>query len=258
MMTVFYVPLKENTKDEVERLPVDSMKGPKEEMLDEEEESAISKIEPSLTFMVGEIKLKVFNGCIYLQEPLGMIFPIAARYKSLHLGATNLDCTRVVLEPDLVRNTKEWWCGEASLEITQEEYVGNKSYSSKREAFQRGRGRGDGTSNSRVKRANDTQSGQQRGRGFPMRGRGFGARGRGFATRGRGGRGACFRLPERQDEMVAIDKIFYRRIGKETRNKKYFEYLVRWKDNPIEEVVWMDEGEVIKLGVSLQDLKEWF
>ena len=66
------------------------------------------------------------------------------------------------------------------------------------------------------------------------------------------------RLPERQDEMVAIDKILDRRIGKETRNKKYFEYLVSWKDKPIEEAVWMDEGEVMKLGVSLEDLKEWF
>eukprot|EP01018_Ginkgo_biloba_P011264 Gb_28649 [translate_table: standard] len=72
-------------------------------------------------------------------------------------------------------------------------YAENKTYSSKRGAFQRGRGRGDGASNSRVERANDTQSGQQRGRGFPMRGRRFGARGRGFATRGRGGRGVCFR-----------------------------------------------------------------
>eukprot|EP01018_Ginkgo_biloba_P028739 Gb_22192 [translate_table: standard] len=65
-------------------------------------------------------------------------------------------------------------------------------------------------------------------------------------------------LPERQDEMVVIDKILDRRLGKETRNKKYFEYLVSWKDKSIEEAVWMDEGEVMKLGVSLEDLKEWF
>lgn len=58
MMGACHVLLKERI-EAVEKLPEEFIKRPKEERLDEEEELAMSKTEPSLTFMVDEIKVGV-------------------------------------------------------------------------------------------------------------------------------------------------------------------------------------------------------
>eukprot|EP01018_Ginkgo_biloba_P038640 Gb_21204 [translate_table: standard] len=153
------------------------------------------------------------------------------------------------------QSRKTFWSFSSShTEEKTNRYARNKAYSSKRGAFQREEGHGDGGSNSRVERDNNTQSGQQRGREFPMRGRGFSARERGFATRGRGGRGACFRCGQfghRIAECPQLQEDGQRRTGTNA-------VAAPREEEPIEEAVWMDEGEVMKLGVSLEDLKEWF
>jgi hypothetical protein len=37
-------------------------------------------------------------------------------------------------------------------------------------------------------------------------------------------------------EKPQMEKIFYQRIGKKARMKTYFQYLIKWKGHPIEDV----------------------
>jgi hypothetical protein len=46
------------------------------------------------------------------------------------------------------------------------------------------------------------------------------------------------------------------RIGKKTRRKTYFEYLVKWKGHPIEDVSWVNEADIQKHGKSVQELMD--
>ena len=41
-----------------------------------------------------------------------------------------------------------------------------------------------------------------------------------------------------------MEKIVDRRIGKKTRRKTYFEYLVKWKGQPIEYSIWVREVDI--------------
>jgi hypothetical protein len=38
-----------------------------------------------------------------------------------------------------------------------------------------------------------------------------------------------------------MENIIDQRIGKNTRRKTYFEYLAKWKGNPIEDSNWVNE-----------------
>jgi hypothetical protein len=57
---------------------------------------------------------------------------------------------------------------------------------------------------------------------------------------------------EENPQMKIIDK----RIGKKTRRKTYFEYLVKWKQHPIEYVSWVNEVDIEKHGKSVQELMD--
>jgi hypothetical protein len=45
-------------------------------------------------------------------------------------------------------------------------------------------------------------------------------------------------------EKTHMEKIVDQRIGKKTRRKTYFEYLVKWKGHPIEDSCWENEAEI--------------
>jgi hypothetical protein len=45
-------------------------------------------------------------------------------------------------------------------------------------------------------------------------------------------------------ENPQMEKIVDRRIGKKTKRKTYFEYLVKWKGRPIEDVGWVSEVDI--------------
>jgi hypothetical protein len=53
-----------------------------------------------------------------------------------------------------------------------------------------------------------------------------------------------------------MEKIFDQRIGKKTKRKTYFEYLVKWKGHPIKDVSWENETAIQKHGKSVQELMD--
>jgi hypothetical protein len=57
-------------------------------------------------------------------------------------------------------------------------------------------------------------------------------------------------------EKPHMEKFFYHRIGKKTRRKTYFEYLVKWKGHPIEDSSWKNEATIQKHGKSVQELMD--
>ena len=53
-----------------------------------------------------------------------------------------------------------------------------------------------------------------------------------------------------------MKKIIDQRVGKKTRRKTYFEYLVKWKGHTIEYASWVNEADIQKHGKSVQELME--
>ena len=41
-----------------------------------------------------------------------------------------------------------------------------------------------------------------------------------------------------------------------TRGQEYFQYLIKWKDQPKEVATWMTEGMLQKIGKSVEELME--
>ena len=48
--------------------------------------------------------------------------------------------------------------------------------------------------------------------------------------------------PKKQTKEVK--QILGQRIGKKTRGKEYFEYLIKWKNRPIEDSTWISQSEL--------------
>jgi hypothetical protein len=57
-------------------------------------------------------------------------------------------------------------------------------------------------------------------------------------------------------EKPQMEKILDQRIGKKTRRKTYFEYLVKWKDHPAEDASWVTEPDIQKHGKTMQELMD--
>jgi hypothetical protein len=57
-------------------------------------------------------------------------------------------------------------------------------------------------------------------------------------------------------EKLQMEKIIDQRVGKKTRRKTYFEYLVKWKGRPVEDASWVSEAEIQKHGRSVQELMD--
>jgi hypothetical protein len=55
-------------------------------------------------------------------------------------------------------------------------------------------------------------------------------------------------------EKLQMEKIIDQRIGKKTKRKTYFEYLVKWKGHLIEDSSWENEVDIQKQGKSMQEL----
>jgi hypothetical protein len=57
-------------------------------------------------------------------------------------------------------------------------------------------------------------------------------------------------------EKPQIESILGKRVSKKTRRKKYFEYLVKWKGHPVEDVSWENEAEIQKNGQTVRELMD--
>jgi hypothetical protein len=57
-------------------------------------------------------------------------------------------------------------------------------------------------------------------------------------------------------EKPQMEKIIDQRIGKRTRRKTYFEYLVKWKGHPEEDASWVSEEDILKQGKTVQELMD--
>jgi hypothetical protein len=57
-------------------------------------------------------------------------------------------------------------------------------------------------------------------------------------------------------EKPHIEKILYNRIAKKMRRNIYLEYMVKWKDHPIEYASFVIEEDIQKHGKTVQELME--
>jgi hypothetical protein len=52
-----------------------------------------------------------------------------------------------------------------------------------------------------------------------------------------------------------IEIVLDQKVTKKTRGKEYFQYLVKWKNQPVEDATWMTPIEIYKYDTSVEDLK---
>ena len=57
-------------------------------------------------------------------------------------------------------------------------------------------------------------------------------------------------------EKPQMECILDKRVGKKTRRKEYYEYLVKWKGHPVEDARWENEAEIQKHGYTVQELMD--
>jgi hypothetical protein len=57
-------------------------------------------------------------------------------------------------------------------------------------------------------------------------------------------------------EKPQMECILDKRVGKKTRRKEYFEYLVKWKNHPVEYSSWETEAKIQKHGQTVQELMD--
>jgi hypothetical protein len=62
-------------------------------------------------------------------------------------------------------------------------------------------------------------------------------------------------------QMPVVDKsqmecILDKKIGKKTRRKEYFQYLVKWKGHLVEYTSWENEAEILKHGQTVRELMD--
>ena len=57
-------------------------------------------------------------------------------------------------------------------------------------------------------------------------------------------------------EKPHMEKNLEQRVGKKTRRKMYVEYLVKWKDHPVEYSSWVIEPDILKHGKTVQELMD--
>jgi hypothetical protein len=57
-------------------------------------------------------------------------------------------------------------------------------------------------------------------------------------------------------EKPQMECILDKRVGKKTIRKEYFEYLVKWKNHPVEDASWETEAEIQKHGQTMQELMD--
>jgi hypothetical protein len=57
-------------------------------------------------------------------------------------------------------------------------------------------------------------------------------------------------------EKPQMERILDKRVGKKTRQREYFEYLVKWKGHLVEDASWKNEVEIQKHGQTVRELMD--
>jgi hypothetical protein len=57
-------------------------------------------------------------------------------------------------------------------------------------------------------------------------------------------------------EKPQMEKNLKHRVGRQTRRKMYPEYLVKWKDHPVEDSSWVNEPYILKQGKTMCELMD--
>ena len=53
-----------------------------------------------------------------------------------------------------------------------------------------------------------------------------------------------------------VEVVFEKRVSKRTRGHVYFQYLVKWRGQPIEDASWLTTVDLQKYGVNLESLRD--
>jgi hypothetical protein len=53
-----------------------------------------------------------------------------------------------------------------------------------------------------------------------------------------------------------MECILDKRVDRKTSRKQYFEYLVKWKNHPVEDARWESEVVIQKHGQTMQELMD--
>lgn len=54
-----------------------------------------------------------------------------------------------------------------------------------------------------------------------------------------------------------IERILDTQVAKRTRRKEYLQYLVKWKNCPIENNSWLDARQIEQTSSSVEELMDW-
>jgi hypothetical protein len=57
-------------------------------------------------------------------------------------------------------------------------------------------------------------------------------------------------------EKAQMEYILDKRVVKKTRKKEYYEYMLKWKNHPVEDASWENEAEIQKHGQTVQELMD--
>jgi len=57
-------------------------------------------------------------------------------------------------------------------------------------------------------------------------------------------------------EKLHIEKNLDQRTDKRTRRKVYYEYLVKWKNRPVEDARWLTEVDIQKREKTVEELMD--
>jgi len=57
-------------------------------------------------------------------------------------------------------------------------------------------------------------------------------------------------------EKPQMEYILDKQIDRKTRRKQYFEYLMKWKNHPVEDASWETEAVIQKHGQTVQELMD--
>jgi hypothetical protein len=57
-------------------------------------------------------------------------------------------------------------------------------------------------------------------------------------------------------EKPQMEKILEQRVGRKAKRKMYPEYLVKWKDHPVEDSSWVTEPDILRHRKTVREIMD--